>query len=350
MHVPLPEKNVMTRFALTNAIFYASFVNTLALILLNVHDIAKEVPSDFIMCDTIESCGQPEMMRPTYGTDILHAVEPKAHMISKSGSQPVLLQIGVDGLSNPAKFTDVDLYQQLGSILPLRDFRLILVDPSEDKNAATWTRLKKTSLKPKNVQILNGLVMGECPDEYVTMYRFSNQVDKDFHLDGQTSYQGWTSTDKESPVKSLTGYVEHLPPRQEVRRLQWETFANAPNVTDYIKAAKYHCFTPSMVLKEAKIDAVNLAMVIIDAEGQDLDIVDGFLKAPVFEPGWLQWEGGMETSQKQIRALRKLGFRVGRNMKHPGSDASNVIALQPGGVPQLAGSTTAATRATEAKI
>lgn len=310
---------------------------------------APDDPPDFYACDRKACKGDDP--RQVYMLDILSYSVPKARNITNSGARPVVLQIGIDSLDNISPFCDVDLYNKLGSMQPLRNFRAVLVDPSKSKNARTRQNVRQTPLDPKKTQILNAMVMDKCDAKYMHMYGFSTKmVTRDFGLQCVV-YNGWISAEKMGPVNALrivgADLEANLPRPCQGEAEKWTAFVNAPNVLDYIETYTYPCMTPSDVLAAAHVSASNLAGVIIDAERMDTYIVSAFLKEPGFKPGYLQFEGEWPDDDSSatdadysatIQELRKRGYKVGTNIVTSTADAAageyasdtgNILAVLP---------------------
>lgn len=280
---------------------------------------------DFKMCDEQALCRAGE----TYELDLLMSVADRARRIAASGATPVLLQIGLDGLRNPAKFCDVDLYQELSLILNLSDFRSVLVDAKSEQNDQVWSNVAKTKLDAAKVRIVNGFLMGKCEADHMVMYSFSPRIQEVFGVGAE--HTGWVSgASKLRPIQSLRGYVREVMRADNPFAEQWKAMGALTDneLFEYIEEKPYRCFTPSALLGEAGVDAGSLAMVVVDAEGEDWNIVGAFLEMRGFKPGVLQWEGVYSGSAEQVSALRRLGFRVGNVAQHNGGDSFNILAVQ----------------------
>jgi len=286
---------------------------------------------DFTMCDSKESCRAGEI----YGLDLLRSVANRARSIIESGATPVLLQIGLSGLSNPAKFADVDLYNELSTMINVRDFRSVMVDPQSKLNEKLWGNVARTQLDRTKIHLVNGLVMSKCETANMSIVGFSDRIREVFGA--TTEYTGWAraSGDAADAKKRLLGvlraWVKNKLPAGHIAAKQWKDMAALPDseLLNYIEETSSLCLTSSTLLEEANVDASSLAMVVIDAEGEDKHIVDAFLQMQGFKPGFLQFEGVYSDFSEEVLALQKLGFWVGDTAQHKDGDAFNVLAVQP---------------------
>merc|ERR1719245_3026948 len=267
----------------------------------------------------------------TYGIDLYRSVMPKTRAIIESGATPVLLQIGIDGLTNGANFTDVDMYRKLVTLLPVHDFRVIMVDPQEKRNSLIRLRVPSAKLDQDKVQIVNALVMGKCETAYYSTWGFSDKIQDVFGSGPE--YTGWRSGSPQMVLSAMRGYVKKVLQRSNPCFQQWVDMARLPDevLMKFIEEERSRCLTPSTLLDEVKVNASTLAMVVIDAEGQDVGIVKAFLQQQGFKPGYLQYEGRYSNgSEEWVESLHKMGYQVGSSAAaHAGGDSDNVIAVQP---------------------
>merc|ERR1712217_600083 len=126
----------------------------------------------------------------------------------------------------------------------------------------------------------------------------------------------------------MRDFVDNIIPANHPQRKRWQRFRDLPNVSAYIEHVSYRCFTPIKLLEHAQVDMKNIAIVIIDAEGEDASIVDSLSEIPGFKPGVLQFEGRWTHSHvaTTVQRFRKLGFQAGHNTNED-EGTSNIFAI-----------------------
>mmetsp|Transcript_95384 Transcript_95384/g.269982 ORF Transcript_95384/g.269982 Transcript_95384/m.269982 type:complete len:309 (-) Transcript_95384:80-1006(-) len=258
--------------------------------------------------------------------DRFRSVAAVADRVKGSGRAPVIMHIGTGCLANANPFSDVDLYNRLSSLVSIRGFRLVLVEPSTRKNPQIWSNLRRTGFDADKAQVVNAFVGGRCPNRFKAMYYFlPDLVSRDFRLTSR-AYQGWQSSDQKAPLLSLHGYVRSLWPGAPEWE-GWKAFQQAENASKYVGASLYRCLSPAALLEEAHVNASDIAMLVVDAEGEDLRIVDAFSGLPQFRPGYLQYEDSAFRNARRVKEqslnykMRALGYNVGR-----GGEAGNILA------------------------
>mmetsp|Transcript_99116 Transcript_99116/g.308917 ORF Transcript_99116/g.308917 Transcript_99116/m.308917 type:complete len:238 (-) Transcript_99116:53-766(-) len=229
-----------------------------------------------------------------------------------------------------ARFADRDLYTKAISLLPedvKESFALALVEPNTIFYPMLASNAMKLPMSFSQVKFVPGMVTDLCSAPNISMYRFSYQAHLDFGARYMV-YDSWFGADKAFPMRALRGFAAQkaYPPFTEEQMQAFRRFDAAPNASAYVQEIKVPCHTPSSLLASLGVQASDLAMVVIDAEGSDTKILNELIKLPGFRPGYLQWEAG--NPGKIGTKLQELGYKVGGvSSGGGGSDAENAVAV-----------------------
>jgi len=292
-------------------------------------------PPQFSVCDLPEPCG-PKDSKWHYVQDLLQTnVLPKMQEVASRGNLPVILHIGSSDLASDQRFTDMDLHTRALATIPphLRQLlRLVFVDANADYEQELLKRVRRLPIEPSQARFLNGMMTDECPSAHASMYRFTHQAADDFGVPWNI-IRSWFGPTRDDPVGALAAWtLKVVPTLPTAPAAKWRAFDQAANRSSYVGEFRVPCLTVSMLLQRANVTARSMAMVVIDAERRDLEIVSSLLRFEGWRPGYLQYEQSAWALSAHSSIVRKLhirGYSVGRSYgdSKSGSDANNVVAV-----------------------
>eukprot|EP00415_Alexandrium_ostenfeldii_P000041 UN0041 len=225
---------------------------------------------------------------------------------AKNGTQPLVLHVG------PADLDDEDLgmYTRLAKPLQETHGKVAFVEPHPFLRAKLQNRIRTI---PNADQLsLNVLPVALCPsDRNSTLYKISDRFFRDFKETGWLYLiRYWAGLDKEHLLRELqifcnqTGKVwffkaTHIFPK------------NFPSTLDawmpYIEALPVRCLSPVSLLKEAKAGPESVEILIVDAEGYDVELVNMFMALDAFTPSAVMFEWHLHaTNPSKLESLVKL--------------------------------------------
>jgi len=304
----------------------------------------RDPPPDFYACEeegeaVSRSCSLTEGV-PDYTMDaLLKSGYRRMQALASAGRRPLALHVGADGLNNGANWTDVHLYTRVlrNAGMPAGGLRLAFVEPIAEKSTWFWDHVKKLPVDPDQVSLVTAMIGGSCAEPTRKMYRLSPRVLVDFDINIDTTL-GWVSTNPKHPLNVIKFWAEANMPMTCANKTgdckqNFKRFAEAPNITAYIEEIRIPCQTLEGLLEEtlgARVE--DLAMLVVDAEGMDEQIILQLVGSSAFKPGFIMWEKEWRHEGPLAAELRRKGYRVGWKVGSNttrGADTANNIAVLP---------------------
>jgi len=299
---------------------------------------------DFFACEeegraVVRDCSPVEGVPPRQMDELLEAGYRRMRAVAAAGRTPLALHIGADDLGNEARWTDVHLYTRVlrGAALPPDALRLAFVEPIEDKAPGFWKHAAKLPVSRERVSLVAAAMDGSCREPETKLYRVSRQAGRDFDFE-EGRPNGWVSVNPRHPITTVCIWADNnMPVRCRNHTGQcienFQRFRHAPNLTDYLEAVAIPCRTPAGLLEDLGASVEDLAMLVVDAEDLDAQIVLSLVSRSDFRPGFIMWEAGGALEAQLSNELRKKGYHVGMKAGmdggHSDADASNIVAVLP---------------------
>mmetsp|Transcript_93276 Transcript_93276/g.273045 ORF Transcript_93276/g.273045 Transcript_93276/m.273045 type:complete len:345 (-) Transcript_93276:102-1136(-) len=265
---------------------------------------------DFVNCDVMESprigspCPTHPLMPRLWTSYFYSSIAARAEEIRRSGSTPVVLHIGANTF-----WEDKRMYTPLMQLLKPHSPRLVLVEPQTNILNVTRQNAEELKLPEGKLDIVNKAVAPDCSGGDLTMYGWSNRLQELFTR--PVPMEGYVSQKRENVLAAIKGAV--IDPlnywASELARV-----AHLPNLTEYVEELVFVCITPTDFLAEMGIAAKDIAAMVIDAEGLDDSILEGFLPLTGFRPAFMMHETMVRapTFHQQLwQSLRARGYLVG---------------------------------------
>uniref|UniRef100_A0A7S4R908 Methyltransferase FkbM domain-containing protein n=1 Tax=Alexandrium monilatum TaxID=311494 RepID=A0A7S4R908_9DINO len=295
---------------------------------------------DFVACENErELCGG--LLTPSRGMGtLLEHGSRRMRSLAAAGRTPLALHIGADTMGNKARWADKHLYIEVlaRSGLPAGALSLAFVEPLEQKKEDFWHNVKMLPVDSSRVSLVNGMVDGECRERTRSLWGFSPSVGPEFGINFGI-LGGWTSADPNHARLTLESWVDtikkfYCQPGVQNCAGSWRRLRHLPNVSDYIQEFRVPCLTPADLLAKLGVRAEDIAMLVVDAEGFDVAIIEPLARDPSFRPGFVMWErvDNVARCEALRNSMRHRGYEVGpTHVSDVGgvSDAGNIIAVLP---------------------
>eukprot|EP00747_Dinoflagellata_sp_TGD_P221381 gnl/TRDRNA2_/TRDRNA2_93221_c0_seq1.p1 gnl/TRDRNA2_/TRDRNA2_93221_c0~~gnl/TRDRNA2_/TRDRNA2_93221_c0_seq1.p1 ORF type:complete len:355 (+),score=43.53 gnl/TRDRNA2_/TRDRNA2_93221_c0_seq1:57-1121(+) len=214
-------------------------------------------------------------------------------MASYFASTLTILHIGPSELYEH----EISVYQMVSQIKPSAH-RFILVDPNEYALNETVQHFQNASIDMTNVKVVNAAICDEEKSD-MAFYGFFDELFK--HFPDALRHKFYLSHLGSLSKDSILGLFDPEGNWQE-NFTSWSTAVLGKSISleefqnNHIEEKRVQCHTPTSLLRATGTDPADVQVLVVDAEGYDLEILGHFLRIADFSPNLIQFEWGFHVS------------------------------------------------------
>lgn len=284
---------------------------------------------DFVVCSSQDPCHR--RIPSTWIPDLLQSVGEQMKGMVEAGRRPLILHIGASGLDNLAEWADMHLYKEVVARLPLRtdEYRLALVEPQAVQAAELADRAKSLGFNRRARHIVSAAVAAWCPERGLLTYGFSEAVARDFGARWRM-YRTWIRATRAGLLEAACGgflAARLSDPGLAGDQRSFGELCRGGNASAYVVEARQTCLTPRQLLDTLGADAGDLAMLVVDAEGEDASIVKELLKMESFRPRLVMFEAKWAEDLEVLVELKLQRYSLGATHYGFSDEEENTVAV-----------------------
>jgi len=174
-------------------------------------------------------------------------------------------------------------------------------------------------------------VSSECIQRKLQTFGFTKEV-ADHYGANWYMYRNWVRKTEEKLISAACeGFLQSglTSPRLIEDQKAFRQLCDSGSIRRYIVGQVMPCKTPPQLIDSLGVDPGDLAMVIVDAEGEDTSVVKALLMTGTFAPALLMFEAKWAEDLELLFLLKSHNYSIGVTHYGYRDEEENTVAVLP---------------------